>query len=68
MNIFRFLAQKYTYYFFPSPEHTTTGYPITKSPASRTLAPERGCISSPIPLRGVRILAERFYFIGRNFL
>ena len=32
----------------------------TKSPASRTLAPERGCDSSHLPLRGVRIPAERF--------
>ena len=26
--------------------------------AWRTLAPERGCVSSHIPLRGVRLLAE----------
>lgn len=41
---------------------------IKKCALRRTLAPERGCASSHIPLREVRILAERFYFIGRNFL
>ena len=29
--------------------------------AWRTLAPERGCVSSHIPLRGVRLLAEHFF-------
>ena len=32
------------------------------------LAPRRGCFGNHLPLRRVRILAERFYMIGRNFL
>ena len=32
------------------------------------LAPRRGCFGNHLPLRRVRILAERFYFIGRIFL
>ena len=31
-------------------------------------APRRGCFSNHLPLRRVRIPAERFYFIGRIFL
>ena len=32
------------------------------------LAPRRGCFGNHLPLRRVRILAERFCMIGRNFL
>ena len=32
------------------------------------LAPRRGYFGNHLPLRRVRILAERFYMIGRNFL
>ena len=32
------------------------------------LAPKRGCFGNHLPLRRVRILVARFYFIGRIFL
>ena len=32
------------------------------------LAPRRGCFGNHLPLRRVRIPAERFRMIGRNFL
>ena len=34
--------------------------------AWRTFAPERGCASSHIPPRGVRLLAEHFYLTGNT--
>ena len=40
---------------------------IKKCALRRTLAPERGCVSSHIPLREVRILAERFFFLLSSF-
>ena len=41
---------------------------IKKNVPWHILAPRRGCFGNHLPLRRVRILAERFYFIGRIFL
>ena len=41
---------------------------IKKNVPRHILAPRRGCFGNPLPLRRVRILAERFCMIGRNFL
>ena len=43
-------------------------YTIIKNVPWHILAPRRGCFSNHLSLRRVRILAERFYFIGRIFL
>ncbi len=40
---------------------------MKKNPACRILAPRRGCFSNHLPLRRVRILAERFCMIGRSY-
>ena len=42
-------------------------YKVKKNPACRILAPRRGCFGNHLPLHRVRILAERFCMIERNF-
>ncbi len=46
----------------------TAGRTVKKNVPWHILAPRRGCFGNHLPLRRVRILAERFYFIGRIFL
>ena len=41
---------------------------MKKNVPRHILAPRRGCFSNHLPLRRVRILAERFCMIERNFL
>ena len=41
---------------------------VKKNVPRHILAPRRGCFGNHLPLRRVRILAERFCMIGRNFL
>ena len=41
---------------------------VKKNVPWHILAPRRGCFGNHLPLRRVRILAERFCMIGRNFL
>ena len=43
-------------------------FTVKKNVPWHILAPRRGCFSNHLPLRRVRILAERFSFIGRIFL
>ena len=43
-------------------------YHTKKNVPWHILAPRRGCFGNHLPLRRVRILAERFCMIGRNFL
>ena len=43
-------------------------YTMKKNVPWHILAPRRGCFCNHLPLRRVRIPAERFYFIGHIFL
>ena len=43
-------------------------FSVKKNVPWHILAPRRGCFGNHLPLRRVRILAERFCVIGRSFL